>query len=110
VDYKKVLLIKIVNMKAVFLAYNQALTEAVDSVLDRHQIRGFTKWAEAHGRGSHSGEPHFGTHTWPAVNSAILAIAEDEQVTPLLASLKKLDAKAEHQGLRAFVWHIETYY
>ena len=50
--------------KAVFIAYNQALTEAVSSILDRNGIRGFTKWADAHGRGTHSGEPHFGTHTW----------------------------------------------
>ena len=94
-------------MKAVFIAYNQALTEAVNSILDRHHIRGYTKWAEAQGRGSRSGEPHFGTHTWPAMNSAILAIIEEEQVEPLLASLKKLDAKAEQQGLRAFVWNVE---
>ena len=95
-------------MKAVFIAYNQALTEAVDSILDRHQIRGYTKWADAHGRGTYDGEPHFGTHTWPAMNSAFLAITEDERVEPLLASLKKLDAKAEQQGLRAFVWNIEV--
>jgi len=94
-------------MKAVFIAYNQALTEAVNSILDRNQIRGYTKWADAQGRGTHSGEPHFGNHTWPALNSAILAITEDEAVEPLLASLKKLDAKAEQQGLRAFVWNIE---
>ena len=94
-------------MKAVFIAYNKALTEAVDSILDRHHIRGFTKWEEAQGRGSHSGEPHFGTHTWPAMNSAILAITDDERVKPLLTSLKKLDTKAEQQGLRAFVWNIE---
>ena len=94
-------------MKAVFLAYNQALTEAVNSILDRQNIGGYTKWADAQGRGTNSGEPHFGTHTWPAMNSAILAIIEEEQVEPLLASLKKLDAKTEQQGLRAFVWNIE---
>ena len=94
-------------MKAVFLAYNQPLTEAVNSILDRHHIRGFTKWADAQGRGTHSGEPHFGTHTWPAMNSAILAVTEDEKVEPLLESLKKLDTRTEQQGLRAFVWNIE---
>ena len=94
-------------MKSVFIAYNQALTEAVNSILDRHQIRGYTKWADAQGRGSDTGEPHFGNHTWPAMNSVILTIIEDEQVEPLLASLKKLDNKAEQQGLRAFVWNIE---
>ena len=97
-------------MKAVFIAYNQALTEAVNSILDRNQIRGYTKWADAQGRGTHSGEPHFGTHTWPAMNSAILAVTEDETVEPLLASLKKLDTKTEQQGLRAFVWNIEGIY
>jgi len=94
-------------MKAVFIVYNQALTEAVNSILDRNHIRGYTKWADVQGRGSHHGEPHFGSHTWPAMNAAILAITEEEQVEPLLASLKKLDAKAEQQGLRAFVWNIE---
>jgi nitrogen regulatory protein PII len=94
-------------MKSVFIAYNQALTEAVDSILDRHHIRGYTKWAEAHGRGTHTGEPHFGTHTWPAMNAVIIAIVEEERVEPLLASLQKLNAKAEQQGLRAFVWNIE---
>jgi len=94
-------------MKAVFIAYNQALTEAVNSILERNQIRGYTKWADAQGRGTNTGEPHFGTHTWPAMNSAILAIAEEEQIVSLLENLKKLDAKAEQQGLRAFVWNIE---
>ena len=94
-------------MKAVFIAYNQALTEAVNSILERNHIRGYTKWADAQGRGTNTGEPHFGTHTWPAMNSAILAIAEEEQILSLLESLKKLDAKAEQQGLRAFVWNIE---
>ena len=94
-------------MKAVFIAYNQALTEAVDSILDRHNIKGYTKWADAQGRGTNGGEPHLGSHTWPAMNSVILAIIEEEMVELLLASLKKLDEKAEQQGLRAFVWNIE---
>jgi nitrogen regulatory protein PII len=94
-------------MKAIFLAYNQALTEAINSILDHYKIRGYTKWADVQGRGSVTGEPHFGTHTWPAMNSAILAIAEDELVEPFLENLKKLNAKAEQQGLRAFVWNIE---
>lgn len=94
-------------MKAVFVAYNQALTEAVNSILDRHQIKGYTKWADVQGRGTNGGEPHFGNHTWPSMNSAILTIIEDEQAGVLLDSLKRLDAKAEQQGIRAFVWNVE---
>ena len=94
-------------MKAVFIAYNQALTEAVNSILARHHIKGYTKWADVQGCGTYDGEPHFGTHTWPAMNSAILAIIGEERVEPLLESLKKLNAKAEQQGLRSFVWNVE---
>ena len=94
-------------MKAVLITYNQALTEAIDTILSRQSIRGYTKWADVQGRGSHDGEPHLGTHTWPAMNSAILAVMEEKRVQPLLASLEKLDLKAEQQGLRAFVWNVE---
>ena len=51
-------------MKAVFLSYNQALTDRVNAILDKQGIRGFTKWALTEGRGSVDGEPHYGTHAW----------------------------------------------
>ena len=46
-------------MKAVFLSYNQALTDRVNAILDKQGIRGFTKWALTEGRGSVDGEPHY---------------------------------------------------
>ena len=72
-------------MKAVFLSYNQALTDRVNAILDKQGIRGFTKWALTEGRGSVDGEPHYGTHAWPSMNASILAIVDDEKVAPLLA-------------------------
>ncbi len=94
-------------MKAILISYNQALTEKVSYILDRHSVRGFTKWEDVLGRGTSTGEPHYGTHTWPAKNSAILAIVEDAKVEPLLESLRKLDSASSEQGVRAFVWNIE---
>ena len=94
-------------MKAVFIAYNQALTEKVDEILDELVIRGFTQWTEVKGRGSVKGDPHMGTHTWPALNNSILAIIDMEKVSPLLNKLGELNEKVEGQGLRAFVWDIE---
>ena len=44
-------------MKAVFLSYNQALTDRVNAILDEQGIRGFTRWALTEGRGSVDGEP-----------------------------------------------------
>lgn len=93
-------------MKAIFISYNQGITERVMSVLNHYHVRGFTKWALTEGRGSFDGEPHYGSHAWPSMNSSILAIVPDEKVEPVMKSLRKLDSEAEMQGLRAFVWDI----
>ncbi|MBE6195816.1 MAG: hypothetical protein E7137_01815 [Rikenellaceae bacterium] len=93
-------------MKAVFISYNQALTDRVNKILDDQGIRGFTRWALTEGRGSVDGEPHYGTHAWPSMNTSILAIVEDQKVDPLLEALRKMDAATKMQGSRAFVWDI----
>ena len=95
-------------MKAVFLSYNQALTDRVHAILDEQGIRGFTKWALTQGRGSVDGEPHYGTHAWPSMNASILAIDEDAQVAPLMEAFRAMDAATKMQGSRAFVWNIES--
>lgn len=94
-------------MKTVFIVFNQALTERIDTILDKHSIRGYTRWVDVQGRGTQTGEPHMGTHTWPAMNSSVLTVIEESKVEPLLSSLKKLNEKSEMQGLRAFVWSTE---
>ena len=94
-------------MKAVFLSYNQALTDRVRKILDDLEIRGFTKWELTQGRGSFDGEPHYGTHAWPSMNSSILAIVEDERVAPLMDAFRRMDEATRMQGSRAFVWNVE---
>ncbi|MBP3455588.1 MAG: hypothetical protein J6K38_04920 [Alistipes sp.] len=94
-------------MKAVFISYNQALTDRINSMLDDLGIRGFTRWALTEGRGSFEGEPHYGTHAWPSMNTSILAVVEDSKVEPVLEALREIDSTTEQQGSRAFVWNIE---
>lgn len=93
-------------MKAVFIIYNQAQTEKVEYVLDKLKIRGFTQWTGVYGKGSETGVPHFGTHTWPEMNTALLTIINDDLVDPLLDAVKKIDEINEEVGIRAFVWDI----
>ena len=95
-------------MKAVFIIYNQSLTEEVQDVLDDLSVRGFTQWTEIFGRGSINGDMHDGTHTWPELNNAHLTMVDNEKVQPLLDALQALNKQAEEQGLRAFVWNIEN--
>ena len=94
-------------MKAVFISLDQAFYEEVMEILDKNESRGFTYWNEVQGRGTDDGEPHYGTHAWPTLNSAILAFMPDEKVAPLLRDLHALDLSAEQQGLRAFVLNAE---
>lgn len=94
-------------MKAVFYSYNQALTDRVNQILDEQGIRGFTRWALTEGRGSLDGEPHYGTHAWPSMNTSFLAVVDDEKVAPLLDAFRELDSTTKMQGSRAFVWNIE---
>lgn len=94
-------------MKAVFIVYNQVLTDVIQDILDRMSLRGFTQWEVAKGRGSVKGEPHYGNHTWPSKNSATMVMMEDDRVEPLLEKLRKLNSETEEQGTRAFVWNVE---
>jgi nitrogen regulatory protein PII len=94
-------------MKAILITYNQALTEKVQSILDKLDIRGFTQVPLIWGRGTTEGEPRMGTHTWPEMNSATMTVVNDDLVDAVLEKVKKLDAVNYDVGIRAFVWNIE---
>jgi hypothetical protein len=93
-------------MKAVLIVFNQAHTERVEYMFDMLNIKGYTWWQDVKGRGSESGEPRMGTHTWPEMNSAALSIIPVEQVEGLLDAVRKLDGISQEIGVRAFVWDI----
>ncbi|WP_300699992.1 PG0541 family transporter-associated protein [Bacteroides sp.] len=94
-------------MKSVLITFDQAYYERIMTTLDRLNCRGFTYWEQVRGRGSKTGEPHYGSHAWPSMCSAILTMVEDERVDPLLKVLHEMDMQTEQLGLRAFVWNIE---
>ena len=94
-------------MKSVMIVYNQANTERVEYMLDMLEVHGFTMFAEVQGRGTNGGEPRRGTHTWPEMNSAVMAVVEDDKVFSLLQAVRQLDARNPEVGVRAFVWNIE---
>lgn len=97
-------------MKAVLIVFNQAHTEKIEFMLDKLDIRGYTWWTEVRGKGSETGEPRMGTHTWPEMNSTALAIIPHEKVESLLENTRKLDELNKSVGIRAFVWDITQMY
>ena len=94
-------------MKSVLITYNQSFDERIIEVLDKQMLRGFTRWENVQGRGSKTGEPHYGSHAWPTLNTAVITVAEDEKVDKLLDTLRALDEETPRLGLRAFVWNVE---
>lgn len=97
-------------MQAVFIVFNQANTERVEYMLDQLNIRGFTFFEEVQGRGTETGEPRKGTHTWPEMNSAVITVIPNDKVDELLNTVKKLDRRNKEVGVRAFVWDIVRSY
>ena len=106
-------------MKAVFITYNQALTDRLAYMLDQLEIKGYTKFPLTYGRGTHfgeevegvkEGEPRLASHAWPEMNSSLITIVEDHKVPVLLKYIDKLDHVNLQNGIRAFVWNIDQMY
>lgn len=93
-------------MKAVMIIFNIAHSERVEYVLDQLGIRGYTWFENVKGRGSETGEPRLGTHTWPEINSAVITFVNEDQVEPLLEKVKRIDQINQEVGIRAFVWDV----
>ncbi|MBQ0029767.1 MAG: hypothetical protein KBT32_04950 [Bacteroidales bacterium] len=94
-------------MKSVFITFDEAHYEKITDVLEDNDCHGYSYWEHLMGQGTNGGEPHFGSHAWPSMNSGIIAIVEDEKVDNLLEDLKEIDENRPQLGLRAFVWNIE---
>ena len=95
-------------MKAVFMACNQSMYDAVIEIMDEMGVRGFTGWEELIGRGTNDGEPHLGNHAWPAMNSALISVMEDDKAQKFLSKLKQLDEENHQQGIKAFAWEVSS--
>jgi len=94
-------------MKSIFISFDQAYYDQIQTILSINHVRGFTGWESVIGRGTKTGDPHYGTHAWPSQNTAILIVVDDEKVKPILADLRTLDVTSDQMGIRAFVWNIE---
>ena len=94
-------------MKSVLITFDQAYYERVIDMLDKHNCRGFSYFQQVQGRGTKTGEPHYGSHAWPSMCSAIISVVEDHRVKPLLDYMREMDEATPQLGIRAFVWNIE---
>ena len=94
-------------MKAILITFDQAHYERIIDTLERQNCRGFTAWEQVQGRGSKDGEPHYGSHAWPSMASAIITMVEDSRAQAVLDKLREIDLERPKLGLRAFLWDIQ---
>ena len=96
-------------MKAIFIAFDQAYYDQLIDDLNNMGCRGFTAWQEVMGRGTKTGDPHYGSHAWPSIAGAMFTMVEDDHVDRILNHLKALDEERPKLGMRAWVLPIEQY-
>ena len=89
------------------ITFDQAFYERIIKTLDRLNCRGFSYFQQVQGRGSKTGEPHYGSHAWPSMCSAIITMVEDQRVDLGGRRIIKKKKETEMLGLRAFVWNVE---
>lgn len=98
------------QMKSILITFDISHKEALINMLTHNSCRGYTFFDQVQGRGSVNGEPHIGSHAWPSMGGAIIAVVEDNKVPTLLKEIKAIDKQTPMLGLRAFVWNIEEQY
>jgi hypothetical protein len=94
-------------MKAIFVTYNQAYNQEIVLLLEGLGQRGYTVWTETGGRGSVDGEPHLGSHAWPAQNHSLFVAVADDAAPRIMQLLRETDAANRDLGLRAWQMPIE---
>lgn len=90
-------------MKAILITFDQAHYGRIIEELEKANCRGFTAWEQVQGRGTVTGEPHYGSHAWPSMASAIISMVEDHRVDAVLARLREIDESRPKQIGRAHV-------
>jgi len=93
--------------KAILVVYDASIHEEVMEALTGSGVRSFTRFQNVTGSGRASG-PHLGTHVWPATNSALLLVVEEEEASRVLEAVRGLRQRWLRTGVKAFCWPIET--
>jgi len=90
----------------VFIVYNVAMHEEILEILDKLDLKSYTRWEEVTGVGRQSG-PHLNTHVWPVKNSALAVVAGNDETGALMEEIRRLRKTKGKAGVKAFCWRVE---
>jgi hypothetical protein len=93
-------------LKLLHLTFHHEFSDAVERILDRHEISDFVMHPMVHGRDSDG--KHFGSKVHPGSITLVQALVEDVRLPALLEEVKAFrDEKSSHAHLRAAVIPVE---
>lgn len=93
-------------MKMVFIAYCDAADYDIIEAVKKAGIKGYTKFTGVLGEGTET-QPRLGTQCWPGKNNLLAISVEDEELQPLLETVREMKKAHPRAGVRAFVIPLE---
>ena len=93
-------------MKLLHVTFHYEFSDAVEAILERHEIRAYVHYPMMHGKDSDG--KHYGTKVFPGAISVVQAQVEDEKLGEVLESLSAFKKeKRAHYHLEALVFAVE---
>jgi len=78
-------------MTFVFIVYNIAIHEEIMEILDKLDLKSYTRWEEVTG----------------VENSALAVVAGNDEARLLMEEIRQLRKTAGKEGVKAFCWRVE---
>lgn len=93
-------------MKFVHVSYHFEYSEAIEEILDEHDVRDYVRYSMMEGRDFEG--KHFGSQVHPGNVSVVQAQVEESTLDELMADLKEFkENKKAHEHLEVLVLPIE---
>jgi hypothetical protein len=93
-------------LKMVIIAYNEAIDMEVMEVMDKCELKNYTKVMGVFGRGETSGT-HLGNDIWPGRNNLLYVAAPENAAKQLVSAVRELRLTLGKEGIKAFVLPVE---
>ena len=93
-------------LKMVIIAYNEAIDMEVMEMMEKCNLKNYTKVMGVFGRGETSGT-HLGNDIWPGRNNLLYVAVPENAAKQLTSAVKELRVKLGKEGIKAFILPIE---
>ena len=93
-------------LKMVMIAYNEAIDMEVMEIMEKCNLKNYTKVMGVFGRGENSGT-HLGNDVWPGRNNLLYVAAPENSAKQLASVVKELKLKLGKEGIKAFTWSLD---